>query len=180
MSTKRLIYALKCPFTKEVHYVGKSTKGMLRPLEHCKESHSEKVQEWVTELKKIGYVPEIDILQYVSETENIDDIENFYIKNFVSKNNLLLNSNLVKAVTVLPNLEESDPTGMKTIGEFVKRRRKMIGLTQEKLANYSGIGLRFVRELEGNKKNNFNTETLNNLLAMFGCRLTVEKIKTEV
>jgi hypothetical protein len=31
---KRLIYSLRCPFTDDVHYVGKTTAGMVRPLKH--------------------------------------------------------------------------------------------------------------------------------------------------
>ena len=44
---KRLIYCLKCPFTKEIHYVGKSSSGMIRPLSHLNKSHSDKINEWV-------------------------------------------------------------------------------------------------------------------------------------
>lgn len=38
------------------------------------------------------------------------------------------------------------------ISEFVKQNRKALGLTQEEFAVRSGLGLRFVRELEQGKK----------------------------
>ena len=41
---------------------------------------------------------------------------------------------------------------MKTIGEFVKQKRRELGLTQEEFALRSGLGLRFVRELEQGKE----------------------------
>ena len=41
---------------------------------------------------------------------------------------------------------------MKMIAEFVKRERKKAGLTQEEFAMRSGLGLRFVRDLEQGKK----------------------------
>ena len=41
---------------------------------------------------------------------------------------------------------------MNKIAEFVKRNRKEAGLTQEEFAIRSGLGLRFVRELEQGKE----------------------------
>lgn len=37
---------------------------------------------------------------------------------------------------------------MNIIGNFIKEERKKAGLTQEEFAIRSGLGLRFVRELE--------------------------------
>ena len=172
----RLIYALKCPFTKEIHYIGKSTSGMIRPSAHFKNSHSNKIKEWVEELSNLGQKPEISVLTYVSEQSDIDEIENLYITKYVNKGCKLLNSIKIKPVTILPISEEKDPYGMKSIGAFIKSRRKLVGLTQKDFANRCGVGLRFIREIEGNKKNNFNTETVNQVLAMFGHKLSIEKI----
>lgn len=41
---------------------------------------------------------------------------------------------------------------MNKIAEFVKQNRKAAGLTQEEIAIRSGLGLRFVRELEQGKE----------------------------
>ena len=43
-------------------------------------------------------------------------------------------------------------TLMNTIAEFIKQKRKEAGLTQEDFAIHSGLGLRFVRELEQGKE----------------------------
>ena len=40
---------------------------------------------------------------------------------------------------------------MSTIGDYIKKERKKAGLTQEDFAIRSGLGLRFVRELEQGK-----------------------------
>ena len=56
---------------------------------------------------------------------------------------------------------------MKTIGEFVKRKRKEVGLTQVEFALRSGLGLRFVRELEQGKET-VRLDKVNQALAMFG------------
>ena len=41
---------------------------------------------------------------------------------------------------------------MNKIAQFVKQKRKEAGLTQEEFAIRSGLGLRFVRELEQGKE----------------------------
>ena len=53
------------------------------------------------------------------------------------------------------------------IAEFVKRERKKAGLTQEEFAMRSGLGLRFVRDLEQGKKT-VRMDKVNQALAMFG------------
>ena len=56
---------------------------------------------------------------------------------------------------------------MNMIAEFVKRERKKAGLTQEEFAARSGLGLRFVRDLEQGKKT-VRMDKVNQALAMFG------------
>jgi y4mF family transcriptional regulator len=56
---------------------------------------------------------------------------------------------------------------MNKIAEFVKENRKAAGLTQEEFAMRSGLGLRFVRELEQGKKT-VRLDKVNAALAMFG------------
>ena len=51
--------------------------------------------------------------------------------------------------------------------EFIKQNRKASGLTQEEFAIRSGLGLRFVRELEQGKKT-VRMDKVNVALAMFG------------
>lgn len=41
---------------------------------------------------------------------------------------------------------------IKSLGEFINQSRKKQGLTQEQLAAISGVGVRFVRELEHGKE----------------------------
>lgn len=55
---------------------------------------------------------------------------------------------------------------MNTIGKFIKEKRKEVGLTQEEFAMRSGLGLRFVRELEQGKET-VRLDKVNQALAMF-------------
>jgi len=59
---------------------------------------------------------------------------------------------------------------MKTIAEFIKKSRREAGLTQEEFAVRSGLGLRFVRELEQGKET-VRMDKVNQALAMFGMRV---------
>lgn len=54
-----------------------------------------------------------------------------------------------------------------SISTFVKERRKMFNLTQTDLAEKSGVGLRFVRELEQGKPT-LRLDKVNQVLALFG------------
>jgi len=56
---------------------------------------------------------------------------------------------------------------MNNIAEFIKIERKKAGLTQEEFAIRSGLGLRFVRELEQGKET-VRMDKVNQALAMFG------------
>ncbi len=56
---------------------------------------------------------------------------------------------------------------MNKIAEFIKKQRKAAGLTQEEFAIRSGLGLRFVRELEQGKET-VRMDKVNTALAMFG------------
>ena len=56
---------------------------------------------------------------------------------------------------------------MSIIGDYIKQERKKVGLTQEEFAIRSGLGLRFVRELEQGKET-VRLDKVNQALAMFG------------
>ncbi len=56
---------------------------------------------------------------------------------------------------------------MNTIGTYIKTERKKAGLTQEEFAVRSGLGLRFVRDLEQGKET-VRMDKVNQALAMFG------------
>ena len=55
---------------------------------------------------------------------------------------------------------------MNKIAEYIKNQRKMAGLTQEQFAIRSGLGLRFIRELEQGKET-VRLDKVNVALSMF-------------
>ena len=62
--------------------------------------------------------------------------------------------------------------------QFVKQRRKQLGMTQSDLAERAGVGLRFIRDLEQGKRT-LRMDKVNKVLALFGCALGPVKIKKD-
>lgn len=67
---------------------------------------------------------------------------------------------------------------MNKIAEFIKTNRKLAGLTQEEFALRSGLGLRFVRELEQGKET-VRMDKVNQALSMFGMEAVPGKMGDE-
>lgn len=64
---------------------------------------------------------------------------------------------------------------MTQLAKYVKEMRKQFGLTQIELSQKSGVGLRFVRELEQGKET-IRLDKVNQVLALFGAIMMPGKI----
>lgn len=64
------------------------------------------------------------------------------------------------------------------IAQFTRKRRKALNLTQVELSDTTGVGLRFVRELEQGKPN-LMTDKINQVLLFFGHELTPTPLSDE-
>lgn len=179
MLNNRIIYALKCPLTGSIHYIGKSDKGIFRPKQHLSKSHSEKVQEWVEDLKIIGHQPIIEILEYVGDGVNIYEREKYFITKYITEGGILLNSNLIKPFIISKNIEsqltEVNNEPIKEISNFLSLKRKSVKITQQEFAEKSGVALTVVRKIEQNKTN-VNLDGLLQVLKMFGTTITLKKL----
>jgi len=67
---------------------------------------------------------------------------------------------------------------MTQLAKYVKEMRKQFGLTQVDLSQKSGVGLRFVRELEQGKKT-LRLDKVNQVLALFSSEMAPAKIERE-
>lgn len=63
---------------------------------------------------------------------------------------------------------------MNEIGEQIKELRKKLGLTQVEFAKRTGVGLRFIRELEGGKPT-VRMDKLNQVLEFLGYHIELKK-----
>ena len=62
------------------------------------------------------------------------------------------------------------------LSQYVKSKRKQYGLTQQDLSDKSGVGLRFIRDLEQGKKT-LRMDKVNEVLLLFGAELGVADIE---
>ena len=61
---------------------------------------------------------------------------------------------------------------------FLKKRRKLLRLTQKELAQRAGVGLRFIREMEQGKQT-LRLDKVNQVLSLFGHRMGPVPIQGE-
>jgi hypothetical protein len=176
---EKIIYCLKCPVTNRIHYIGKSTRGMLRPMEHLSNSHSNKIKEWVNDLKILNHKPVIEILEVVQDYLDIGIREKFWISKCIEEGCILLNENLILPATIRPDLDDlikvDNSNGYFEIGRFISERRKLTGLTQEVFANKTGIAFIVLRKIEQGKSNIILNKLLE-VLSMFGYTITIRKV----
>ena len=66
-----------------------------------------------------------------------------------------------------------------SLSKYVKLMRKQYNLTQIDLSEKSGVGLRFVRELEQGKQT-LRLDKVNQILNLFGCEVGVVKIEKNI
>lgn len=170
---KCLIYGLYCPFINEPHYVGKSTTSMVRPLSHLNKSHSDKINEWVKQLKFLGYKPIIKILEECNINE-IDEKEVFWIKNFTDNGYYLLNKSHNNVDDILNKKEyKFDDGDILIIANKIKEKRKELNYTQEKISNLCEINRTTYVEIEKGSKN-ITYGNLKKVLNVLGFKLKIE------
>jgi len=169
-----LIYGLYCPFTDDLHYVGKSTIGMVRPNQHMTNSHSDKINEWVYQLKFLGYKPIIKIIEECT-IENIDDREIYWINYYKSTGSYLLNvsNNNISNILIKKEYKCYDTT-IKEIGNEIKLNREKNGLSQTALCNLAGIDRKTLYRLESGDSNIVIKNVLR-VLVVLGLNLTLKK-----
>jgi y4mF family transcriptional regulator len=61
----------------------------------------------------------------------------------------------------------SNAYNMSQLSEFVKTRRKQLGLTQEEFADKAGVALTVIRKIEQGKEN-LSLSKVNQVLMLFG------------
>lgn len=64
---------------------------------------------------------------------------------------------------------------MTQLAKYIKAVRKEFGLTQVELSQKSGVGLRFIREMEQGK-GTLRLDKVNQVLALFGAEMAPAKI----
>lgn len=123
-----IVYALLEPNSDAVRYVGRSSSGLARPLNHwrCRQVREkpDAVHSWVRELLARRKRPRVAVLQVLSPSddvsEKLDRAEAFWLKHFQLLGEPLLNSWLVDPF-------DEEPTPRRTGWRHSKLTRRKIG-----------------------------------------------------
>jgi y4mF family transcriptional regulator len=146
-------------------------------MQHLTKSHSDKIQEWVEDLRMLGHSPVINIVEYILGCEDLDERERYWIQKELKKGSVLLNSMLVTPITIASDintlLENHKPSHLH-IGKTIKEKRKILRLSQEDFASKAGVALSVVRKIEQGKTN-LNLDSLLQMLSMFGLTLETKR-----
>lgn len=171
-----LVYGLICPFTDEIRYIGKSTTGLTRPLSHLSKSHSQKINDWINELKNLHSEPGIIVLEECNNEIILKEKEKFWIYKYVKDKALLLNISYVTSASLLTRmqLDPDQSDSLFSIRDFIKRERKKQKMKQPELAKGAKVGLRFIRDLEQGKKT-LRLDKVSDVLEFLGGQLLVKK-----
>ena len=151
---KNIVYALKDPRNDLAYYVGKSSVGKKRPIEHLSKSHSKLVNDWVNELSDNWLDVVISIIEEVDNLDDLPEREKYWIGYYFDKNPGLLNiqnkpDDLYSAETKEEN-EEFDFLSrvISRIPDIVKRERIKRNITQSDMADELSISRSTLSSLE--------------------------------
>jgi len=191
---KNIIYGLKDPRTDEYKYVGKSINGIERAKSHLSHSHNPLVCEWIRELREYNYTPNIIVLENVSDWTQLVDKEKYWVGKLTEEDhdllNVLITDSYDNSIEIYNKKlrEQIEERGKildeklnkslmqfgdeSNLGDLIKRRRKMLHITQEELSNVSGVGLHTIKRIELNNANP-TINTVMKILDMLGYELFI-------
>ena len=82
----------------------------------------------------------------------------------------LMTSRIKQEIFIIFVPEEVSKMNNLSLNEYVKSKRKSLGLSREEFALKAGVGLRFLRELEQGK-GTLKMDKVNQVLKLFGMQL---------
>lgn len=142
---KNIIYGLRDPRNDVYQYIGKSTVGEQRPLQHLTRSHSPYVNEWVKTLEENWLYPKIDIIEEVEDLDSLAIREKYWIGYYHDINPSLLNIQLLndEIVEIRSDQDGKDFEELfrviSNIGSIVKKERVYRRITQADMAKRMGV-----------------------------------------
>lgn len=135
-----IIYGLRDPRNDVYQYIGKSTVGTERGLDHLTRSHSTGVNEWVNKLKKNWLYPFVDIIEKVKSIDDLAEREKYWINYYYGINPSLLNIQLIE-ISLPDRLKKEDEDKfdflsrvIQDIPSLLRKERLCRQLSQEELS----------------------------------------------
>lgn len=172
--TRNIVYGLMDSRNDLVYYVGKSTVGDSRAIQHLVgRSHSKEVNEWVREMNNNWIEIKAVVLEEVEDVNDLSATEAKWIDICKKTNDGLLNK-IIPTYLISNVYTEIDDKVFRDLSrvlsiypEIIRKRRITLNMTQEELAEKSNIHRSTVRDVE-NGKNASVRSIYNVVLALTG------------
>lgn len=164
-----LIYGLKDPRNDVYYYIGKTTVGNERPLQHLIKSHSSIINDWVNKLEILGLVPDVDVIEKNIELEFLAEREKHWISYYYEINPELFNILLLPETINKARTEEDDAKFnslvnlVLNVGSILKTERVSRRITQDELSEKAGLSRSTISLCENG--NNATIEVIKKYLA---------------
>lgn len=171
MTKTTFIYALTCPDTGEVRYVGKADNPDARFIQHIGlyDPSPTTKSKWIKSVIEAGKIPGMMILEEVSFAD-WSEAEKRWINHYRSINPELKNSSngggfkREKApfdlLKVRQALTPRAPLNYLGLGKFILTYRVTNGLTQEDLVNHTDISRNYLSLIERGMATNLSVDVL--------------------
>ena len=164
---KNIVYGLTDSRNDLVYYVGKSSVGKNRPIQHLLNSHSEGVNNWREEVESNWGKVKVILIEEVDDLLLLHEREKFWIGYYSELNPNLLNK---KDFPVFVDVYSEDDDELfndlqKCIGslpDIINRRRLALNATQDNLAKLAGINRYTVGQIESGRS--ITTKVLNQII----------------
>ena len=159
---ENIIYGLRDPRNDVYQYIGKSTVGSKRALEHLTLSHSDKVNEWVKILSENWLYPSVDLIE---EVENIDDLperEKYWINYYHNINPNLFNIHSIESSLNKTRSDEDEEDFNTMVRLFsmthtiLRNERIYRNISQEQMAENMGVSRSTISLAERGENVNFD------------------------
>ena len=145
MEKTNLIYGLRDPRNDVYQYIGKTTVGKKRPLQHLIKSHSSKVNKWVEGLRENWLYPIVDVIEEVDNIDDLIDREKYWINYHYNINPQLLN--ILSIEKGLQNIRSDEDKKefndlyllITKIPSILRNERLYRNLSQNEMASILGI-----------------------------------------
>jgi len=165
-----LVYGLRDSRNDTYFYIGKTTSGIERPLDHLKNSHNQLVNDFVKEIELSNNEVLIDIIENNIDLNNLSIREKHWVK-FYSKIYELLNIRLLykekeQKYFDVQNLDLNISNDLlillRDTKNIVSNKRKKLKITQQYLAKKSGLNRSTITQIE--KGENISLSSLISIL----------------
>lgn len=148
-----IIYGLSDPRNDVFQYIGKSTVGSKRAIQHLSKSHNKNVNDWIIELNKYFLYPNVYIIEEVDDINLLADREKYWIDYYLEINPNLLNIQLKDKLENQRTNEDAEKFNYLLsiffeLHNILKKERIARGITQSELSNITKLSRSTISLLE--------------------------------